>query len=52
MKREEPKAEDRLWEMAFPLETRKGKEASSKGDLKEENSYEENQQDVRVLANT
>lgn len=31
--------------MAFPLETRKEKEAS-KGELKD-NSYEENQQDVK-----
>lgn len=36
--------------MVFPLEIRKGKEAS-KGDVKGENSYEENQQDVKVLAN-
>lgn len=37
-----------LRRMAFPLETRKGKEGG-KGDLKEKN-YEENQQDVNALA--
>lgn len=35
--------------MVFPLEIRKGKEAS-KGDPKGENGCEENQQDVKVIA--
>lgn len=44
--RDELKAEQ-LWGMVFPLEARKGKEASQE-DPKGENSYEEKQQDANI----